>query len=285
MSTAAVSPHELRLHRDLARRAAARDAVSGASLAVARAAVFAAVLGAWAFASGRLADRQFISDPLEVLRAFWTLAATGRLWPNLLQTLAEVLSGYAIGVLLGIAVAVVVAFEETAQRVLRPFLIAFYSIPKIALAPLFIMWFGLGPAPKVVLAAIFVFFVVFMNMAAGLYQVSPDLVNVVRVMGARRVDVVRKIALPGAVPYLMTGLRIAVPEALIGAVIGEFMSANAGLGYLVNAAAEQFNTAATLAAIVALLVIVAGMDLALGLWERRLLGWRPRGDLAAAAKG
>jgi NitT/TauT family transport system permease protein len=164
-------------------------------------------------------------------------------------------------------------------------LIAFYSIPKIALAPLFIMWFGLGSAPKIVLAAIFVFFVVFMNVAAGLYQVSPDLVNVVRVMGARRIDVVRKIALPSVVPYLMTGLRIAVPEALIGAVIGEFMSANAGLGYLVNNAAEQFNTAATLAAIVALLLIVAAMDVALGLLEHRLLGWRPRDDLILAVKG
>jgi NitT/TauT family transport system permease protein len=285
MSAVAASARELRLHGEIGRRAAARDAVTRASIAAARAAIFAAALGAWAFASGRFADRQFISDPLEVLRAFWTLVATGRLWPNLIQTLAEVLSGYGIGAVLGIVVAIVVAFQETAQRVLRPFLIAFYAIPKIALAPLFIMWFGLGPAPKIVLAAIFVFFVVFMNMVAGLYQVSPDLVNVVRVMGARRIDVVRKIALPGTVPYLMTGLRIAVPEALIGAVIGEFMSANAGLGYLVNAAAEQFNTAATLAAIVALLLIVAAMDGVLGVLEHRLLAWRPRGDLAPAAKG
>jgi NitT/TauT family transport system permease protein len=285
VSAAAQSPHELRLHDEIGRRAAAREAVSRASIAAARAAAFAVALGAWAFASGHLADRQFISDPLEVLRAFWMLVATGRLWPNLIQTLAEVLSGYAIGAVLGIVVAVAVAFQETAQSVLRPFLIAFYSIPKIALAPLFIMWFGLGPAPKIVLAAIFVFFVVFMNMVAGLYQVSPDLVNVVRVMGARRIDVVRKIALPSVVPYLMTGLRIAVPEALIGAVIGEFMSANAGLGYLVNTAAQQFNTAATLAAIVALLLIVAAMDVALGLLEHRLLGWRPRGDLVLAAKG
>jgi sulfonate transport system permease protein len=285
MNGAALSPHELRLQDDIGRRMAARESVRRASIAGARAAVFAVALGAWAFASGRLVDRQFLSDPLQVLRAFWVLVATGRLWPNLLQTLAEVLSGYVIGALLGIVVAVVVAFQETAQRVLRPFLIAFYAIPKIALAPLFIMWFGLGPAPKIVLAAIFVFFVVFMNMAAGLYQVNPDLVNVVRVMGARRIDVVRKIALPSVVPYLMTGLRIAVPEALIGAVIGEFMSANAGLGYLVNTAAEQFNTAATLAAIVALLLIVAAMDGALSLVERRLLGWRPRGEPALAAQG
>ena len=285
MSAVAVSPHELRLHDEIGRRVAAREAVSRASIAAARAAVFAVALSAWVFASGRLADRQFISDPLEVLRAFWTLVATGRLWPNLIQTLAEVLSGYAIGAVLGIVVALVVACQETAQRVLRPFLIAFYSIPKIALAPLFIMWFGLGAAPKIVLAAIFVFFVVFMNVVAGLYQVSPDLVNVVRVMGARRIDVVRKIALPSVVPYLMTGLRIAVPEALIGAVIGEFMSANAGLGYLVNNAAEQFNTAATLAAIVALLLIVAAMDAGLGLLEHRLLGWRPRDDLVLAVKG
>ena len=192
-----------------------------------------------------------------------------------MQTVGEVLSGYAIGAAFGIVVAVVVAFEETVQRVLRPFLIAAYSVPKIALAPLFVMWFGLGVAPKIVLVVLFVFFVVFMNTAAGLYQVNPQLVDVVRVMGARRTDVVWKIALPSTVPYLITGLRIAIPEALVGAVIGEFIAANRGLGYLVNEAANELNVSVTMAAIVALLLIVVAMDIILGAVERRLLRWRP----------
>ena len=171
---------------------------------------------------------------------------------------------------------VLVAAVEAAHRVLRPFLIAFYSIPKIALAPLIVMWFGLATAPKIILAATFVFFVVFMNMVAGVYAVNPQQANALRVMGADRRALLTKLVLPGTVPYLMTGLRLAVPEALIGAVVGEFISANRGLGYLVTSAAAQFNTTGTMAAILALLLIVAVMDLALTLAERRLLRWRPR---------
>ncbi len=122
------------------------------------------------------------------------------------------------------------------------------------------MWFGLATAPKIILAAAFVFFVVFMNMVAGVYTVNPQQANALRVMGAGRFELLTKLILPGTVPYLMTGLRLAVPEALIGAVVGEFISANRGLGYLVTSAAAQFNTAGTMAAILALLLIVAVMD-------------------------
>ncbi len=276
---------ELRLCEQAGREAQRHTRAWGLLLGAARGGVFAVILAAWALASGRWVDRQFIADPLSVLGALGSLVGSGRLWPDLAQTMVEVLSGYAIGATLGVALALMVAFEETLQRILRPFLIAFYSIPKIALAPVFVMWFGLGLAPKVVLAAMFVFFVVFMNMVTGLYQVSPILVNAVRVMGATRRDIVWKVALPSSTPYLMTGLRIAIPEALIGAVIGEFMSATAGLGYLVNEAAQQFNMAVTLAAIVALLVVVLAMDAGITALEGRLLRWRSsRADLASLAR-
>ncbi|HWC04432.1 MAG TPA: ABC transporter permease [Methylomirabilota bacterium] len=255
---------------------ARRDRARRIGIALARAAILAAFLGAWALASGRLVDAEFVSDPRGVATAFVTLVWSGRLFPHLGQTLVEVLGGYAIGVVLGVALTVLVAAVEAAHRVLRPFLVAFYSIPKIALAPLIIMWFGLATAPKIILAAAFVFFVVFMNMVAGVYSVNPQQANALRVMGAGRLDLLAKLVLPGTVPYLMTGLRLAVPEALIGAVVGEFISANRGLGYLVNSAAAQFNTAGTMAGILALLLIVAVMDLGLGVVERRLLRWRPR---------
>jgi NitT/TauT family transport system permease protein len=269
----------------VADESAARDAARRASIAFGRGAVAALFLGAWTFASGRLLDRQFVADPVGVLQAFGNLVVTGRLWPNLAQTLVEVLAGYGIGLGLGALLAVLVATAETAQRVLRPFLIAFYSIPKIALAPLIIMWFGLGTAPKIILAAAFVFFVVFMNMVAGIHSVNPDLVKAVRVMGAGRPAILWKVTLPSSVPYLLTGLRLAVPEALIGAVIGEFISANRGLGYLVSGAAAQFNTASTFAAIIALLLIVVVMDIALGLAERRLLRWRPTETAGSIVRG
>jgi NitT/TauT family transport system permease protein len=273
----------------LLRRAAdetrVRDTTRRAAVALGRALMLSLFLGSWAFVSGRWMDRQFVSDPRGVLEAFEGLVASGRLWPNLLQTLSEVLAGYAAGATLGILLAVLLAVDDRAHRILRPFLIAFYSIPKIALAPLIIMWFGLGTAPKVILAAAFVFFVVFMNMAAGVFSVNADLVRLVHVMGAGRRDLLWKVTLPSSVPYLMTGLRLAIPEALIGAVIGEFISANRGLGYLVNSAASQFNTAATLAAIVALLLIVVIMDVGVSVGERRLLRWRPGNAATSMARG
>jgi len=268
--------HEVGLLERTGAAESARERVRRTGIAVGRAAALALVLGGWAFASGRLVDAEFLSDPRAVGAAFADLVASGRLFPHLGQTLLEVLSGYAIGVVLGMGLTVLVAAVEAAHRVLRPFLIAFYSIPKIALAPLIVMWFGLATAPKIILAATFVFFVVFMNMVAGVYAVNPHQANALRVMGADRRALLMKLVLPGTVPYLMTGLRLAVPEALIGAVVGEFIAANRGLGYLVTSAAAQFNTTGTMAAILALLLIVAVMDLALTLAERRLLRWRPR---------
>lgn len=264
-------------------RQEAGERLRQAGLLAGRALLVGAALLAWSAASGTVVDAQFVSDPLSVARALAALAASGRLWPNLGQTGAEVLIGYLLGGALGVAVALLVGVVPTAQRVLRPFLLAFYAIPKIALAPLIIMWFGLGLAPKVLLAAIFVFFVVFMNVVTGIFNVSPHLVATVRVMGASRTTLLWKVTLPSTIPYLTSGLRIGIPEAMIGAVIGEFMAATRGLGYLVNAAAAQFNTAVTLAAIAGLVSVVVLMDGILTLAEARLLRWRPRAVLAGRA--
>ena len=278
-----VPPHEAALAVRVLSRQQAGERVRRAGLLAGRTLLVGAVLGAWSAASGTVVDAQFVSDPLSVARALAALAASGRLWPNLGQTVAEVLIGYLLGGALGVAVALLVGVVPTAQRVLRPFLLAFYAIPKIALAPLIIMWFGLGLAPKVLLAAIFVFFVVFMNVVTGIFSVSPHLVATVRVMGASRTTLLWKVTLPSTIPYLTSGLRIGIPEAMIGAVIGEFMAATRGLGYLVNAAAAQFNTTVTLAAIAALVGVVILMDGVLTLAEARLLRWRPRAALAGRA--
>jgi NitT/TauT family transport system permease protein len=249
-------------------------------VAVSRAMLIAGFLLGWALASGRLAPHQFLSDPAEVVRAFADMVSSGALWPNLSQTAIEVVGGYIFGALAAVALGTVLAAAEPVHAVLRPFLVTLYAIPKITLAPLIVMWFGLGTNPKVILAGVFVFFVVFMNMMVGVVSVSPDLVNVVKVMNTDRLTLLRKITLPSSMPYVFTGLRLAVPESLLGAVVGEFISANSGVGYLANAAMEQLNTAATFAAIAALLFIVAAMDAGLTLAERRMLRWRPREDSA-----
>lgn len=278
MSSDAKSGYEAQLACQATESEHLRSIASRAFIASGRAILLVFLLGAWAFISGRFAQRQFVSDPAEVLRALAELISSGTLWPNLAQTVLEVGAGYGIGAGLAILAAMALGVLETAQEVLRPFLTAIYSIPKITLAPLIIMWFGLGTAPKIILAAAFVFFVVFMNTIAGIYTISPSLIDVVRVMSAGRFALIWKVTFPSALPYLFSGLRLAIPESLLGAVVGEFISANAGLGYLVNSAVQQFNTAATLAAIMTLLLIVVVMDVSLNIAERRMLRWQTPSD-------
>jgi NitT/TauT family transport system permease protein len=278
-----VPPDEVTLAARVLSRQEASERLRRAGLLGGRALLVGVALLAWSGVSGRVVDAQFVSDPLSVARALTALAASGRLWPNLGQTVAEVLIGYLLGGVLGVAVALLVGLVPAAHRVLRPFLVAFYAIPKIALAPLIVMWFGLGLAPKVLLAAIFVFFVVFMNVVTGIFSVSPHLVATVRVMGPSSTTLLWKVTLPSTIPYLTSGLRIGIPEAMIGAVIGEFMAATRGLGYLVNAAAAQFNTTVALAAIAALVGVVVLMDGVLTLVEARWLRWRPKAALTGRA--
>ena len=277
------------LMRDLEIQAVAKvrgaRAVRHAGIVCGRAALLALFLGVWTYAVGRWIDPQFLSTPLDVLIALFGLVTSGRLWPHLMQTLVEVLSGYSLGAIFGAILALIVGLWEPVHRVLRPYLIAVYSIPKIALAPLIIMWFGLGTAPKVILAASFVFFLVFMNTAAGMRSVSQSHINVLRVMGASKLALLWKIMLPSSAPFLITGLRLSIPDAMIGVVIGEFMASNVGLGYLVNSAAAQFNTAVSLAAIVALLCIVTALDFLLSVTERWLFRWRPHDGGVVAMVG
>jgi sulfonate transport system permease protein len=239
-------------------------------------ALLAALLLAWGLASGRVVDRLFVSDPLAVARALWNLAVRGTLWFHLRFTLTETLVGYVVGAGLGLAGALAVSLTRTGELVLRPFVLLAWATPKIALAPLVIIWFGIGIVPKVVLAAMFVFFVVFLSTLAGLATVSPGLVAVMRVMGASPWTLFGKVALPSAMPFVVTALRITIPAALIGAIIGEFISSNRGIGYLINAASSRYNTADVFAGILSLLVVVSVMSAALSALERAWLGWASR---------
>ncbi len=259
-----------------ARQAARRDRLR---ILAGQALLLALLLGGWAWASGRIVDRLFLSDPVSVARAFWSILLKGTLWYHLRFTLTETLLGYVIGAGFGLAGALVVSMIPAGESVLRPFVLLAYATPKIALAPLMIIWFGIGMLPKVLLAATFVFFVVFLSTLAGVATVSPELVSVVRVMGAAPLSVFRKVVLPSALPFIVTALRITIPAALIGAIIGEFISSNRGVGYLINAASSRYATAEVFAGIGSLLVLVLCMNAVLSLLERSWFRWAPRDPL------
>ena len=236
--------------------------------------ILAAALIAWQLMSGPVLDRTYVSDPVQVWHQLVTWSGDGTLWPNTWVTVKEVLLGYAFGAGAGAVAGFAIAAQRVAERMLDPFIMALYSIPKVALAPLFIIWFGIGLEMKVIMAAATVFFLVFINTVHGVQEIDPALLDAVRLMGGRRRHLLLKVTLPGAMSGLITGLRVAVPYALIGAVIAELVATNAGLGYLIDNSASQFDTAGVFAALLVLSVIAAILNQGVTLLARRSVRWR-----------
>lgn len=237
--------------------------------------LLAATLVAWQLMSGPVLDKTFVSDPVDVWHQLTTWAGNGTLWMNTWITLKEVVLGFAFGSVAGAVAGFLIASARLLGRVLDPFIMGLYSIPKVALAPLFIVWFGIGLEMKVVLAAATVFFLVFINTAHGVREIDPALLDAVRLMGGRRRDLLLKVLLPGSMSGLITGLRVSVPYALIGAVIGELVASNQGLGYLIDDSASQFDIAGVFAALIVLSVIAAVLNQGVTLLARRSNRWKP----------
>ncbi len=234
------------------------------------------LLFGWWWSSGRILDHLFLSDPISVAKAFWRISLDGTLWFHLRYTMTETALGYVLGASLGLLGALVVALMPGGEPIMRPLILIAFAVPKVAVAPLMILWFGIGILPKVILAATFVFFIVFLNTVAGLGTVSPGLITIVRVMGARPITIFRKVVLPAATPFIMAALRITIPAALIGAIVGEFISSNRGVGYLINAASSRYRTAEVFAGILGLLIIVVILNMVVSALEHTWLRWAPR---------
>ena len=165
----------------------------------------------------------------------WGLIESGSLLRNLLVTVQEAAVGYVIGGLLAVTMGVLFGRIRLLGEVFDPFVVAFFSIPKLAIAPLIILWFGIGFNSKVVLAGLLTFYMTFWNTYAGVQKVGADLINVVRVMGASRSQLMREVIFPSSVGWMLVGLRMSVPYALMGAVVGEIMAGNRGLGCRIGA--------------------------------------------------
>jgi sulfonate transport system permease protein len=222
---------------------------------IGRLAIVVATLGIWEFISGRWVDEFWISKPSAIWDVLWGWISTGDILVHLQATLTAMALGLVLGAIGGIILGFVLGRIEWLARLLDPLVTAIYSLPKVALAPLFILWFGVDLTSKVVLTAVVCFFLVFYNTYAGVRDVDKDLVDVVRVMGGTRSDLLLKVVFPSAATWIYTGLRLAVPYALIGAVVGEIVASNKGLGFLLARAAGTFNTAGTFAALFILMLI------------------------------
>jgi NitT/TauT family transport system permease protein len=239
-----------------------------------RIAIVVGVFLLWHFASGRLVNPMFISAPLDVLDRLWQLVASGKLAFHAGYTAFHALAGFLLGALAGTVVGVLLGRLQFLARVLDPFLMGFYSLPKIALAPLFILWFGVGTEMKVLFVAMVVFLLVFLNTYSGVRQVSREQVTILRLMRASEAQILRKVVLPSAITWMLTGLRLSVPYALIGAIMGEMLASNRGLGYLLADASAQFDTAGAFAGVVAIIVMAVFFNAAVRLAEHLAMPWR-----------
>jgi NitT/TauT family transport system permease protein len=237
----------------------------------------------WQLVSGNskteavLVDKFWVSRPSDILARLADWVSTGKLWLHLAVTLQEMATGLIIGSIIGVLTGFVLGQSLTFARLFDPFIMAIYSIPKLALAPLFILWFGVGIEPKVVLVATVVFFLVFLNTYAGVRDVDQELLDIIRLMGAGPRDLVLKVVLPSSSAWILTGLKQAVPNSLIGAVVGEIMASNRGLGFLLINAQGQFDTAGVFAAILILMVMGLVINEGVNRAETYLLRWKAVG--------
>lgn len=229
----------------------------------------------WEWASGRLVREAYVSRPSAVAARLVELFGSGEIWPNLITTGQELIWGYAIGALAGIAVGYGLGRQPKVAAVVEPYLMAFYGIPKIALAPLLIIWFGIGIGSKIALAATMVFFLLFYTVFAAVRAVDRELVDLALVMGAKESQLGRHVYLPASTPAIMLGLRMAVPYAVIGVIAGEFASALKGLGLYINYSSSTYDPAGVFAGIAILLAFVLAANAVAAVVERRVLRWRP----------
>lgn len=188
-------------------------------------------------------------------------------------TLTELIAGFALGIAMGVVTAVLIASSPTIERVLYPLLIAQQTIPMIVLAPLFIIWFGVGILPQILIVALICFFPVAISTSRGLLGADPTLVNLMKSFGSSRLQVFMKVRVPSSLPDFFTGLRLAATLSVVGTVVGEWTGAQAGLGRLIMLATNQLKTDLVFAAI--LLLVTAGVCLFLltSLVERLLVPW------------
>lgn len=246
------------------------------ALKLAQHAVFIALFfGLWEAVSEWIVGPFWISKPSLIVKVLVKWATSAEFWGHFMVTLTEVAYGFGLGVATGVLAGFVLGELPRLGRFLDPYLAALYGVPKTALAPLFILWFGIGLGAKVAMAGIMVFFLVFFNTAAGLRSVDRDLINMARVAGASRGQILRKVKLPFAFPYIITGVKLGLPTGLIGAIVAEFISSNQGIGYVIVRASMFFDTASVFAGVIVLAVTVLALNEVLVRIERYVLRWRP----------
>jgi NitT/TauT family transport system permease protein len=239
-----------------------------------------ALLLVWEAGCRLLAVPPFIlPTPSASLGALWTYL--GPIAFNAVFTFWVTLLGFAIAVGFGLVLGVLIGASPLAYAALNPLLIGFNSIPKVAIVPILVIWFGIGTVPAVLTAFLISFFPIAVNVATGIATLEPELKDVLRSLGARPIDILLKVGLPRAMPYFFASLKVAVTLAFVGSVISETIAGNRGIGYLMLQASSSFNVPLVFAGLIVVAAMGIVMYAAFAILERRITGWAFRGQQPA----
>ena len=218
-----------------------------------------------------------LPPPSSVLRELWLLFASGAVWQHLGITLTEILSGFGLGAVAALVLGSLIAMFRVVDRIVFPYIVALQAIPKVAIAPLMVIWFGFGLQSKILMTAVIAFFPVLVNTVVGLKSVEQDRLDLMTALSARRWQTFRYVRLPTALPFIFAGLDVSAVLSVIGAIVGEFVGAKGGLGYLLL----FYNSDLRIAAVFALLVVLAAIGISLHLavlaLQRRVMFWSATG--------
>src|SRR3954462_12826985 len=228
----------------------------------------------WGARSGAL-DPFFFSRPSDIAARVWTWTTTGSIWPHLLTTSVEAMLSFGIGALLGVAAGFSLARASFLAALLEPYIRVGNALPRVVLAPIFLLWFGLGIWSKVALGVTVVFFIVFFNTYQGVRDVDRVILNNVRMLGASERQLIRHVLVPSALTWIFSSLHISIGFAIIAVVVGEYLGASHGVGYLISQAEGVFDTTGVFAGMVVLSGVVLLVGVGVNRLERWLLRWKP----------
>ena len=272
---------------DIARVARSKARRRRQLVLLARVLTLVVVIGGWQlFTALKIVDPFFFGRPSGIALKVrdWVEHGTayGSLWLQLGVTMKEALLGFGYGVSAGIVVGIVLGQNRFLADVVGPYIKVLNAIPRIVLGVLFIVWLGLGTASKVMLAAVLVFFVVFFNAFQGVREVDRNFVANARVLGASRFQIVRHVVVPSALTWIIASLHVAFGFSIIGAIVGEFLGAQRGLGLVIATAMNNFDPNGVWAAMLIIAVIALAAEALITQLERRLLSWRPKSAAESA---
>lgn len=259
-----------------AARARRKNGTSDGLMRVYQLVLAAVVLGAWELL-GRagIIDEFFFPLPSDILATVWSWISTGYVFPHLWITMQEALLAFAVGAAAGLFLGFLLARVRFLERLFDPFLQMFNALPRVVLAPIFLLWFGLGIWSKVAFGFTLVFFIVFFNTLEGVKNVDRVLVDNARMLGASEKQLLRHVFIPSALTWIFSSLHISVGFAITGAVVGEYLGASAGVGYAIAQAQGVFDTQGVFAGMFILMIVVLIIDLLVNRLEKHLLRWRP----------